>query len=81
MRPFRNANIFRVATPSELLNKYQIAAEALNDALITLAARIHTEDRKEYSRLIRLVEKCQEDLDQARLQFEQTVPEDLKRSG
>jgi hypothetical protein len=70
-----------VATPSELLERYQNAAEALLDALITLSSRIHTEDRKEYARLRKLVEKCREDLEQARLEFEHGMPEDLKRSG
>jgi hypothetical protein len=63
-------DIFRVTTPSELLDRYQKAAEALLDALITLGSRIHTEDRKEYARLRKLVDKCQGDLDQARRDFE-----------
>lgn len=59
-----------MVTPSELLDKYQSAAEALNDALITLAARIHSTNRGERERLRDLVERCQADLDQARLEFE-----------
>jgi hypothetical protein len=73
--------IVPLATPSELLDKYQNAAEALLDALFALGARIHTEDPKEYARLRKLVEKCRDDLEQARLEFERGVPEDLKRSG
>ena len=64
-----------------MLNRYEKAAEALLDALITFGSRIHTEDRKEYARLRNLVEKCRDDLEQARLEFERGVPEDLKRSG
>jgi hypothetical protein len=52
------------------LEKYRKAAEALHDALITLGARSHSEDRGEYDRLKKLVEKCQDDLDQARREFE-----------
>jgi hypothetical protein len=48
---------------------------------MTFGSRIHTEDRKEYARLRKLVEKCRDDLEQAWLEFERGVPEDLKRSG
>jgi len=55
---------------TELLEKYRKAAEALHDALITFGARIHSEDRGEHERLKKLVEKCQDDLDEARREFE-----------
>ena len=70
-----------MATPSELLNTYQNAAEALLDALITFSSRVHTEDRKEYARLRKLVKERRDDLEQARLEFERGVPEDMKRRG
>jgi hypothetical protein len=66
---------------TELLERYRKAAEGLHDALLTFGTRMHTEDRGEYARLRKLVEGCQEDLDQARRDFERGVPEDLKRSG
>ena len=69
-------------TPTELLERYRNTAEALLDALLAFGARIHTEDRGEYARLRRLVERCKDDLAQAQLEFERgIVPEDLKRSG
>ena len=65
---------------TELLERYRKAAEALHDALLTFGTRMHTEDRGEYARLKKLVESCQEDLEQARRDFERLL-EDLKRSG
>ena len=59
------------------MDKYQKAAEALLDALITFCPRIHTEDRNEYARLRGLVERCQADLDEARRGFEHYHPKDL----
>jgi len=41
---------------------------------------MHTGERAEYERLSDLVEKCQEDLDQARREFRRK-PEGLRRSG
>jgi hypothetical protein len=70
-----------VTTPTELLERYRKAAEALHDALLAFSTRIHTEDPKEYARLRKLVAKCQDDLGQAQQEFEHGVPEDLKRSG
>jgi hypothetical protein len=70
-----------LGTELERLDKYQNAAEALLDALFALGARMHTENRGEYARLRRLVEKCQDDLEQARLEFARGVPENLRRSG
>ena len=71
-----------MATPTELLERYRKAAEALHDALLTFGTRMHTTDHGEYERLKKLVEKCQADLDEARWEFQRAiVPEDLRRSG
>jgi hypothetical protein len=79
--PPKIAKIFPLATPSELLDRYQNAAEALLDALFAFGARIHTEDRGEYARLRKLVEKCQDDLDEARREFQRSiVPENLNQN-
>jgi len=78
--PAKIAKIFEMPASREALEGYQNAAEALLDVLITFGSRIHTEDRGEYERLRKLVEKCQDDLDQARIEFER-MPKDLKRSG
>jgi hypothetical protein len=66
---------------TELLEKYRKAAEALHDALLAFGTRMHTEDHGESARLKKLVERCEEDLDQARREFKRAMPEDLKRSG
>ena len=68
-----------MAAPTELLEIYRSAAEALHDALLALGSRFHTNDNGEYQRLRKLVEKCQDDLDHARRGFEQTLG--LKRSA
>ncbi len=71
----------RLPAPSDILDKYQNAAEARLDALFAFGARIHTDDPKEYARLRKLVGRCKDDLLQAQREFERVVPEDLKRSG
>ena len=48
-------------------------SRALHDALVTFGSGIHTEDRGEYERLKKLVEKRQDDLDQARREFERGI--------
>jgi hypothetical protein len=76
-----NATIFKVPTPTELLGRYRKAAEALHDALLAFGTRFHTEDHGEYARLLKLVETCQDELDEGRREFERGVPEGLQRSG
>jgi hypothetical protein len=79
--PSKIGKIFPLATPSELVDRYQNAAEALLDALFAFGARIHTDDQGEYARLRKLVEKCQDDLDEARREFQRgIVPKDLDQS-
>jgi hypothetical protein len=66
---------------TELLEKYRESAEALHDALLAFGTRMHTEGRGEYARLRKLVENCEDDLDQARQEFKRAMPEDPKRNG
>ena len=67
---------FQVPTPTELLERYRETAEALHDALLFLGTPINAKTFGEYERRRRLMEKCQEDLDQARREFERgIVPE------
>ena len=71
-----------MARRSELAENYRIAVEALHDALLAFGSRINMGDHKEYERLKKLVEKCQDNVDRARREFERgIVPEDMERSG
>ena len=70
-----------MTTAIKLLDRYQNAAEALLRSIFALSAEMHTDNRGQYERLRKIVDKCQEDLDQIRMEFEQGVPKDLALIG
>jgi|HubBroStandDraft_6_1064221.scaffolds.fasta_scaffold5355825_1 hypothetical protein len=53
-----------------LLEEYRRATEALLDAITVLQGRLHTRDATESKRLAQLVEKCNQELDRIRREFE-----------